>query len=216
MAILPVSLTAQESAGAILHSSGVGVQVNKNPAPASIALYRNDLVETQRAAAARIEITGSSADISQETMVQFESEELVLDHGSLSVNTSRGLRVRVGCVTVVPVNQADWTHYEVADVDGKVTVWARKSDVYIDAKSRNVQPAKQSAQSKSERSIVRESEQKSRDEKCAAAEGRRSAAAAGPGVLSSPWAIAAGAGGAAGIACWGLCHNDEPVSPSSP
>ena len=199
----------------MLRSSGVGVQVNKNPAPASIALYRNDLVETQRAAAARLELTGSSADINQETMVQFAGDELVLDHGSLSVNTSRGLRVRIGCITVVPVNTADWTQYEVADVDGKVTVWARKSDVYLDAKSRNIEPAKQSGQSKSNRSLVRESEQKSRDEKCAAAELRRSGAGA-PGVLNSPWAVAAGAGGAAAIACWGLCHNDEPVSPSTP
>jgi len=199
----------------MLRSNGVGVQVNKNPAPASIALYRNDLVETQRAAAARLEIAGSSADINQETIVQFAGDELVLDHGSLSVNTSRGLRVRVGCITVVPVNTGDWTHYEVADVDGKVTVWARKSDVYIDAKSKNIEPAKQTTQSKSNRSIVRESEQRSRDEKCAAAELRRSGAAA-PGLLNSPWAVAAGAGGAAAIACWGLCRVDEAVSPSKP
>jgi|SRR5579859_1356494 len=199
----------------MLRSSGVGVQVNKNPAPAAIALYRNDLVETQRAAAARLEISGSSADINQETMVQFAGDELVLDHGSISVNTSRGLRVRIGCITVVPVNAADWTDFEVADMGGKVTVWARKSDVYIDAKSKNVEPAKQSTQSKSSRSIVRESEQRSRDEKCSAAEIRRSAAAV-PGLLNSPWAVAAGAGGAAAIACWGLCHTDEPVSPSNP
>ena len=100
-------------------------------------------------------------------MVQFEGNELVLDHGSLSVNTSRGLRVRVGCLTVTPVNDAQWTHYDVVDCDGKVTVSALKNDVYIDARSSNPQQARQS--SRSSRVTVREGEQKSREEKCGGA-----------------------------------------------
>ena len=128
IAILPVSLLAQDKAAAMLRSNGIGVILNKNPAPASIALFPNDLVETQKNAAARIEVSGSTADINVDTMVQFEGDELVLDHGSLSVNTSRGLRVRVGCLTVTPVNDTVWTHYDVIDVDGKVSVSALKSD----------------------------------------------------------------------------------------
>jgi len=31
-------------------------------------------------------------DIDADTVVQFEGDELVLDHGSLSVNTTRGLK----------------------------------------------------------------------------------------------------------------------------
>ena len=88
--------SARVSAGGRLRppccdSNGIGVLVNKNPAPASIALFPNDLIETQKAVVARIEVTGSSADINPETVVQFEGNELVLDHGSLSVNTSRGM-----------------------------------------------------------------------------------------------------------------------------
>ena len=144
---LPVSLWAQDSAAAVLRSNGVGVLVNQNSAPASMALFRDDLVETQKKAVARIEFSGSTADISPETMVQFEGDELVLDHGSLSVNTSRGLRVRVGCVTVTPVNNAEWTHYDVYDLNGKVTASALKSDVYIDSRSNKTRQAKQSTQS---------------------------------------------------------------------
>src|ERR1700674_1595336 len=139
--ILPVSLPAQDTAAAMLRSNGTGVLLNKNPAPASAALFSNDLIETPKTAVARIEASGSSADLNPETVVQFEGNELVLDHGSLSVNTSRGLRVRVGCVTVTPVNDAQWTHYEVADLDGKVTVAALKNDVYIDARSNHPQQA---------------------------------------------------------------------------
>jgi hypothetical protein len=46
--ILPVSLSGQENAAAILRSSGAGVLVNGNPSPESIALFPNDLVETSK------------------------------------------------------------------------------------------------------------------------------------------------------------------------
>ena len=93
IAILPVSfrLKIKIPQLAMLRSDGVGVLVNKSPAPASIALFSDDLIETQKTAVARIEASGSAADINSETMVQFEGNELVLDHGSLSVNTSRGM-----------------------------------------------------------------------------------------------------------------------------
>jgi hypothetical protein len=48
-----------------------------------------------------------------------------------------------------------------------VTVSALKSDVYLDARSNNPKDAKQAAQSG--RVVVREGEQKSREEKCGAA-----------------------------------------------
>ena len=212
--ILPVSLLAQDSATAILRSNGAGVLVNRNPARASTALFYEDLVETQRDAVARIEATGSTADINPETMIQFEGDVLVLDHGSLSVNTSHGLKVRVGCVTVIPANSTEWTHYLVVDRDGKVTVSALKKDVNIDTRSSNPKQAKQGTNSKV---TVSEGEQKSREENCGAAYSRSAGAAAGKGaILNSPWVIGAGAAGVVAIACFGLCHSDDPISPTTP
>lgn len=210
--MLPVSLLAQESAGAILRSNGVGVLVNQNSPPPSMALFRDDLIETQKKAVARIEINGSTADINPETLVQFEGDELILDHGSLVVNTTRGLRVRVGCVTVTPVNDKDWTHYEVVDLNGKVTASAVKSDVYIDSRASKARQAKQPSQSS--REIVRESEQKSREEKCGAAYTKVSQVAPGVGaVLNSAWAKGVGLGLAGLAVCLGtFCHDDEPLS----
>lgn len=211
--ILPVSLLADDTGTALLRSNG-GVQVNKNPVPNSVALFRDDLIETQKDVAARIEITGSTADINPETVVQFEGDELVLDHGSLSVNTSRVMRVRVGCITVTPVN-SDWTHYEVIDTDGKVTVNALKSDVYIDAKSNNPQEAKQP--NHSSRTLVKEGERKTREEKCGAAPIKWSSVYAGRGaILNSPWAIGGGAIIVGGITCYALCRGSAPISPSGP
>jgi hypothetical protein len=215
IAILPVSLLGQEAATAMLRSNGVGVTVNKNSVPASTALFSKDLIETQKQSAARIEATGSAADISPETMVQFEGDVLVLEHGSLSVNTSRGLRVRVGCLTVTPVNDAEWTHYDVTDLDGKVTVSALKLDVYIDAGSRNPQQAKQS--NHSDRVTVREGERKSREEKCGAGYLETPDAIAAKGaIMNSPWAIGAGVIAIGVLTCVGLCHDDNPISPTKP
>jgi len=208
-----VSVSAEDTGGAILHSSG-NVLLNQNPAPATSALRSDDLIETQSNAIARIEITGSAADMNPGTVVQFNSAELILDHGSLSVNTSRGLKVRVGCVTVTPV-RLEWTHFNVSDVDGKVTVAALKNDVYIESRSANAQPAKQSA--RSDRAIVREGEQKSREEKCGGATLKESGVTPGSGALmSSPYVLWPAAGVIVGVAWWAICRGDDPISPDHP
>ncbi len=212
--ILPVSLAADETAAAILRSSGSGVLVNRNPAPTSIALFPDDLIETPQNDVARIELSGSTADINTDTMVQFEGDELVLDHGSLSVSTTRGLRVRVGCLTVTPVNLSQWTQYNVSDVDGKVTVNAAKSDVYIDSRAKKAQEAKNP--SGSTRDIVRESEQKSREEKCGAAYVRGDNVAGLGAVMNSMWAKIVAGGAVGAVVCLGLCRDDDPASPSKP
>jgi len=209
---LPVPFTAQEGGAAILHSSGV-VLVNQNPAPATNALFSGDRVETQKGAAARIELTGSAADISPDTALQFEADELVLDHGSLSVNTSRGLRVRAGCVVITPVHTA-WTHYEVSDVDGQVHVSALKDDVYIESRSSKLEQAKQST--RSDRVIVREGEQKSREEKCGGATLRSRVPDGNGPLLNSPYVVGTATGVVVVVGCWALCRDDDPVSASHP
>jgi hypothetical protein len=212
---LPASLCAQESAAAILQSNGVGVLVNRSMVPASTALFTKDLIETQKNAAARIEVTGSTADINAETMVEFDGDELLLDHGTLSVHTSRGLKVRVGCLTVTPVNANDWTQYEVVDVDGKVTVHAAQNDVYIDARSKNPQEIKRPE--RSNRDLVRQGEQKSRDEKCGGGYLKQPSQPGIGAALNSPWALGGGIAALGTIACLGLlCHGDDPTSPAKP
>jgi hypothetical protein len=70
--MLPVSLLAQDTTAAILRSNGIGVQVNRNPAPASSALFSGDEIETQKNSAAGIDAGGSAAGLNPETRVQFE------------------------------------------------------------------------------------------------------------------------------------------------
>ena len=218
IAILPVSLVAGEN-GATLKSNG-NVRVNSNPVPPSYTVVRDDLIETPKDGVADLRVSGSTAAIGSETMVQYEVDELVLDHGTVSVSTARQLRVRVGCITVTPVI-AEWTHFDVTDVDGKVTVSALKSDVYINEHSRREQvdnPEQIEEPSRSGRTIVRESETKSREEKCPAAGIPRDSGtiAARGAIMNSVWAKGAGLAGIGVLTWWALCQSDDPASPSSP
>ncbi|HTT21773.1 MAG TPA: hypothetical protein VMG82_22785 [Candidatus Sulfotelmatobacter sp.] len=200
--------------GAILHSTGQGVLVNGNSAPASAAIFANDLIQTQKAYSARIEVTGSAATIDPETVVQFEPEELALDHGSLSVYTRTGLRVRIGCITITPVNPSNETLYEVTDRDGQVTVHASRNDVHIDAKTKESKDVQ--APSRSKHDLVREGEQKSREEKCAGAAMKAQSAPGIDGIMNSRWALIGGGIAAGLVTCLGLCHDDDPISPWKP
>jgi hypothetical protein len=209
---LPVSLMADDSSAAILHHNG-GTLLNGNPAPPASAIFPNDTVQTQSQHEATINAAGSAVTVVPETLVQFEGDELVLDHGTVLVGSSRGLRVRVGCITVIPATPA-WTQYDVTDVDGKVTVAARKSDVNIESRDSKLQAARSGG--RSERVSVHEGEQKTRDEKCGVAQQPPDHLAAKGAILNSPWAIGAGAGGILFGTCWEFCRSDDPLSPSKP
>ena len=113
---------------------------------------------------ATINAAGSAITVEPETLVQFEGDEIILDHGTVLVGTSGRLRVRVGCITVTPAT-ASWTQYDVTDVDGKVTVAARKSDVNIDSRGSKLQAARPDGRGQTV--SVREGEQKTREENAA-------------------------------------------------
>lgn len=196
----------------MLHA-GAGVRLNRNAAPASSAIFPDDLVQTPKNAAAKIDAAGSTAVVAPDTLVQFEGNQLFLEHGTVQVTTSTQMAVRVGCVTAIPVIAA-WTQYDVTDVDGKVTVAARKSDVNIETRKSGASPKSEAA--RSEKVTVREGEQATRSEKCGAAI-RPPDYVTGKGAFLNTWeAVTAGLIVTGVITCLGLCHSDDPMSPSDP
>ncbi len=208
--LLALSLLAQENAAAILRSSGV-VLLNNNPAPSASAIYPGVLIETGRGSAAVIELSGSRVDIAPETLLTFEGGDLSLDHGSLSIYTSHGLGVRVGCLMILPMNDAEWTRYEVSDLNSTVVVSAVKSDVYIDSGGNG---ADRKAKAATGREVIHEGERKSRDEKCGRHQG--TSPDGNRPFLDSPEAIIAGAGAVIFVTCWALCRSSQPLSPQEP
>jgi hypothetical protein len=96
-----------------------------------------------------------------------------------------------------------------------VTVHSLKNDVYIDAKSKNPKEIRKTAHSS--RDLVREGEQKSREEKCGAAYINPAEARSGIGaMMNSLTAKIIGAAIVGTVACLGICHNDDPISPWKP
>jgi hypothetical protein len=208
--ILVSTLVAQDTGAAMLHTNGA-VLLDGNPAPASSALFKDETVQTKKESAAKIDLSGSTVDVSPETYLQFEPEEIFLEHGQLHVLTSRELRVRVGCLTVIPVNQ-DWTDYDVTDVNGKVTVASQKNDVRLE--SHAALPRKNREDERNS-DIVHASEQVTRDEKCGVADIARPPEAI-QAVLSTPLAKGIGLIIIGGVTCWVLCRPTESISPCNP
>ncbi len=216
-AILPLSVLGQalpeNTAGAILHTQG-GVWINGYEAHDSSAVFPGDVIETKSGSSANLSLDGSTILIAPESVSKFQADLLELDHGGVSVATTKGFRVRVNCILVVPVRN-EWTEYAVTDFNGTVQVAARKLDVNVEHEHGRGKETPEN-QATQQRATVHEGEQKNYNESdvCGAAE-RPASALAG---ISPKW-IAAGAAGA-GILIWLLIHNGgtpkSPVSPTKP
>ncbi len=209
--VLPASLIAQDFGRAMLHSDG-GVWLNGQPAPNSSAIFPHDLVQTRPESTAKVDIDGSTVTIQPDTLVQFEGDELVLDHGSLQLNSARGMRVRVNCMTVVPLTQ-EWTRYTVIDAGGKVVVAAYENDVKIHYRHVASQRSKDTG---SPDVTVHRGEQVTRDERCGARAKPAQILDANGAILNSTWARGTGIVAISVLTCWALCRGNEPVSPEKP
>jgi hypothetical protein len=154
--------------------------------------------------------------VQPETVVQFSGDELVLelilDHGGLQVDTSRGTKVRVNCITVSPLAQA-WTRYDVTDVDGTVTVAAQENSVLIHYEGAAIRQSKQAAFADV---TVHQGEQATRDEKCGASARTGDVVNGKVAILNNVWTVRAGVVAIGIITCWALCRGDDPLSPDKP
>ncbi|HEY6337150.1 MAG TPA: hypothetical protein VIW68_01525 [Candidatus Sulfotelmatobacter sp.] len=211
---LPASLRAADAKPAILHSQG-GVWVNGMEATDSSAVFPGDLVETKPGFSASLNIDGSTVSIEPESIVKYEDNLLVLDHGNLLVGTITGMRVRVHCITVIPVLSTEWTQYNVTDLSGTVQVAAQKKDVVIEIEGGHQKITPASTET-SGGTTVHEGEQASRRESEVCGAPPEPKGASGP--LQPKW-IGAGLAGTGILICL-IAHcfggGSGPVSPSQP
>ena len=148
---------------------------------------------------------GSSVMVQSDSLVKYEGDAVSLEHGSVSVVTSKSMRTHAGEVTVVPVSDAH-TRFEVTDVNGTVQIVAREGDVSVSQGTETTRLA--------------QGDQTTRDDSENRKKRRRvvggAAPAAGGGVLDSPYAIGAGAIAVGGVVLWVLLQGDDPLSPVDP
>ena len=204
--ILPASLLGQ-TPSAILHTQG-GVWVNGYEAKDAAAIFTGDLIETKPGFSAELNLDGTSVMIQPQAVLKFQGDQLTLDHGGVSVGTTKSFKVLVNCITVIPVIN-EWTQYDVVDVNGTVQVSAHKLDVNVD--HGNERQKAQAETQDTQKASVHEGEQRNYDEKevCGAA-----LKPTGAGGLLNPKWIAVGAGGV-GVLIWILVHGGNPQTPMS-
>jgi hypothetical protein len=211
MIAIPDTLLGQTPV-AVLHTQG-GVWVNNYEARDASSVFEGDLIETKPAFSANLNLEGSEILIQPQSVAKFQKDLLALDHGGVSVGTSTGYKVKVKCITVVPLHP-EWTQYDVTDINGKIEVAAHKNDVRVEVVLEMKKPSLQPEGTHD--TVVHEGEQKSYQESevCGAPPGPK-----GPiSSISSPWVIGGAAGGVGLLLCLAVfCKGgSHPVSPDSP
>jgi hypothetical protein len=211
MVIVPDTLLGQAPV-AVLHTQG-GVWVNGYEAHDASSVFDGDLIETKPTFSASLNLQGSELILQPESVAKFQQDLLALDHGSVSVGTSTQYKVKVKCITVVPVNP-EWTQYDVTDTNGKVQVLAHKNDVRVEFALDKKKPSPQPEASSN--SIVHQGEQANylETDVCGAPPGPANPTSP----LNSKWVIGGGAGGVGLILCLVVfCKGSSPpVSPATP
>jgi hypothetical protein len=213
--IFPVALFAADQPAAMLYSHGTA-SLNGTAIARSSAIFSGDLIQTNTDSVANINAVGSSILVLNDSLVQYEDGSLQLEHGGLTVSTSKLLRARAGDITVSPTAGV-WTEFEVRDVDGKVRIAARKGDLTISDNTGTTTLA-QGQETTRDESQSQDDSQARKGKKKRRGAGPAAAAAPGAagGVLNSPIAIGIAGGIVVGGTAWVLSHSDDPVSPAKP
>lgn len=206
IAVVPVSLSAADSSPAMLYARGTA-WINGGAVPRTSAVFPGDLVQTRSDSFASINASGSSVVVLADSLVKFEGPAVSLEHGGLTVATSKGLSTRAGEITVVPASNG-WTQFEVKQLsDDAVQIVAQKGDVTVSDGS-NTSTLSQGQQTTVENSAEKKKKKRRK-------EGGAAPASAG-GVLDSPIAIGVGAAAVGGLLTWVLLQDSNPVSNAKP
>jgi hypothetical protein len=205
-------MLAADSNAAMLYTNGPA-WVNGTHVPrASSAIFSGDLLQTRSDTAANINEPGSSIAVMAASLVKFETASVRIEHGGVTVSTSKGVGTTAGDVKVMPASNS-WTEFNVIDVDGTVKIAARKGDLTIDDGNGVVTLAQGQETTRDETSdnSAKDENGKKRRKKQSGA-----APAAGGGMLNSPLAVGIAAGAVGGVATWVLLQNNNPASPTKP
>jgi hypothetical protein len=212
--IFPAALFAADQPAAMLYSHGTAL-LNGNSIARSSAIFSGDLVQTNPDSVANINATGSSVLVLNDSLIQYEGSTVKLEHGGITISTSKSLATRAGDVTVSPTASV-WTEFDVRDVDGKVQIAARKGDLTIsdDSGTTTLAQGQQTTRDESQS----ETDNKTDNQKRKKREKRVAGAVPGAaeGIFNTPTAIGIAAGLAVGGTAWVLSKTDDPVSPAKP
>jgi hypothetical protein len=212
MIMFPGSLFAADSNAAMLYTNGAA-WINGTHVPrSSSAIFSGDLLQTRSDSVANINESGSSITVQSDSLVKFEGTSLEIEHGGVTVATSKQVATVAGDVKIAPASNS-LTEFNVVDTDGTVHIMARKGDLTINDGKETVTLAQGQETTRDEQSDTTDKDGKKK-------KNRKRAAGAAPGaeggILSSPYAVGAGAAAVGGVVIWSLTRSDDPASPTKP
>lgn len=171
--------------------------------PRSSAIFAGDMVQTRSDSVANINAAGSNVVVLADSLVKYEGQAVSLNHGSVTVATSKGLSTNIGEVTVAPASNG-WTEFQVSDTNGTVRIVAQKGDVSVSDQSgtTTLPQGQQTTRDESQHKHKRK--------------GGGAPVAAGGSILDSEAAIIGGGIVIGGLVTWVVVQSDNPASPSKP
>lgn len=208
--LFPVSLFAANSNAAMLYTNGAAWINGAHVPRSSSAVFSGDLVQTRSDSVANINEPGSTILVLSDSLVQFDAMSMRVEHGGVTVSTSKGVATTAGDVKIYPASNA-WTEFNVVDVDGTVKIVARKGDLMISDGKETVTLAQGQETTRDETS---DTDSNGKKKKRKAAPG--AVPAAGGGILSSPVAVGVAGGAVIALTTWVLVKSDDPASPTKP
>jgi hypothetical protein len=200
--VFPVAMFAADQPAAMLYSHG-SAMLNGSSITRSSAIFSGDMVQTTKDSVANINASGSTVLVLNDSIVQYQGTSVKLEHGGVTISTSKLMGTHVGDVTVLPAS-GSWTEFEVRDTDGTVRIAARKGDLTISDEKGTMTLAQGQETTRDEG--------QPRDKKGRKREGAGSVPGATGGVLDSPVAIGIGGAIIGGVTAWVLIKSDDPVS----
>jgi hypothetical protein len=208
----PALIFAADTNAAMLHINGTAWVNGAHVPRSSYSIFSGDLLQTRSDSVANINSPGSTVTVFSDSLVQYEGSSLRLEHGGLTVSTSKGIGTTAGEVKILPASGA-WTEFNVVDTDGTVHIAARKGDLTVSDETGTMTLAQGQETTRDDSSADQaDNGKKSKNKK------RASGAAPGAegGLLNSTIAVGIGAGAVGGVVAWVLIGNDQPVSPAKP
>jgi hypothetical protein len=209
--LFPTSIFAADANAAMLYTHGAawinGVHVPRF----SSAIFSGDLLQTRSDTVADINEPGSTITVLADSLVEFQSASLHIEHGGVTVSTSKQVGSVAGDVNVKPASSA-WTEFNVVDVDGTVKIAARKGSLNITYGKEVFTLAQGQETTRDESAPDSNSDGKKSKKKS----GTGTAPGASGGWLDSPIAVGVGAAATLGVTTWVLVKSDDPASPSKP
>ena len=201
IALTPASLIAADvdPGGAMLYGRGKEpVLLNGKPLPRSSAVFPGDLIQTPSESVATLDAPGSGIIVYPDSMVKFEQNSVSLQHGSISIGTSKRMVATARQVTVTPTSDT-WTEFEVVDINGSIRIVASKGSVDVNC-------GKGTAS-------LSEGDEANSDASGNCNKKKRPGGAPFPGspsTLASPWVVIGALGIVGGGLCMLLCDNQQP------